>query len=72
MNKRLWKQMDSSARARIKEVGNKPTRISPYCSLKYVGGIFRGKEEQAWLNYWAMRALVLRGGVWEDTDDQGF
>lgn len=70
MSKQLWKIISSNARAAIKSKGSTPQRIYPYVGLSQVG-IFR-REYQAYLNQCAKYVLLFCGGVWEDSEDQGF
>jgi len=71
MNKQLWKIIYSNARAAVKSKGSTPQRIYPYCGLSQVA-IFRSREYQAYLNKCARFVLISVGGVWEDSQDQGF
>lgn len=71
MSKQLWEIIYSNARAAVKVNGKKPQRIYPYVGLSQVG-IFRSKEYQAYLNECAKFVLMFCGGVWEDSQDQGF
>jgi hypothetical protein len=71
MNKQLWKILFSNARAAVKSKGYTPQRIYPYVGLSHVG-IFRSKDYQAYLNECARYVLVFCGGVWLDSEDQGF
>lgn len=71
MSKQLWKITFSNARAAVKSKGSTPQRIYPYVSLSHVG-VFRSREYQAYLNQCARYVLVFCGGVWEDSQDQGF
>lgn len=71
MSKYLWKIIYSNARTAIKAKGSTPQRIYPYCGLSRLG-VFRSKEYQAYLNECARFVLMFVGGVWEDSQDQGF
>jgi hypothetical protein len=71
MNRQLWKVLFSNARAAVKAKGTKPQRIYPYVGLSNVG-VFRSREYQAYLNKCARYVLLFVGGVWLDSEDQGF
>lgn len=71
MNKQLWKIIYSNARAAVKCKGSTPQKIYPYVSLSNVG-VVRSREYQAYLNQCARYVLVFCGGVWENSEDQGF
>lgn len=68
MNKQLWKMLFSNARAAVKSKGSTPQRIYPYVGLSHV----RSKDYQAYLNECARYVLLFCGGVWLDSEDQGF
>jgi len=73
MNKQLWKILFSNARAAVRSRGTQPQRIYPYVGLSNVGTFsFRSKEYQAYLNECARYVLVYCGGIWLDSEDQGF
>lgn len=71
MSRQLWKVLYSNARASVRANSKKPQRIYPYCGLSQVG-IYRSKEYQTYLNECARFVLMFVGGVWEDSQDQGF